>query len=268
MARAAAFFDLDKTLMAGSSGMHFGRAAYRGGLVSRRTIARWGREHLRYRLRGHTDEQAEALLGEVTELLKGVPERDIARMVPELLAGILPRIYPQMLDEVHAHQDAGRPTFIVSAAGNELVKLLAQVLVMDGGIGTAYATDADGRLTGELDGPFMYGAGKVAAMERFAADHDIDLAESYAYSDSASDLPMLQAVGNPVVVNPDPGLAETAKREGWRVMRFEKLGRRLTIAAAMLVAAAVGGGVSRARRPPSRRATGPRAMRGRLARRG
>ncbi len=241
MPRAAAFFDLDKTLMAGSSGMHFGRAAYRGGLVSRGTLARWGLTHLQYRLRGHTDEQAGVLLDEVKELLSGVPGRDIARMAPELLAGILPRIYPQMLAEVYEHQDAGRPTFIVSAAGNELVKMLAQVLGMEGGIGTAYAVDGDGRLSGELDGPFMYGEGKVEAMRQYAAEHDIDLAASYAYSDSASDLPMLGAVGNPVVVNPDPALLTTAKQEGWRVMRFEKLGRRLTIAAAMLVAAAVGG---------------------------
>src|SRR4029078_6613287 len=114
MPRPAAFFDLDKTLMAGSSGMHFGRAAFRSGLVNRRTITRWGREHLRYPLRGATDAQAEALLAEVTELLRGVPERDIARMGPELLAGILPRIYPQMLDEAHCHQDAPRSQFVVS----------------------------------------------------------------------------------------------------------------------------------------------------------
>jgi HAD superfamily hydrolase (TIGR01490 family) len=267
MTQAAAFFDLDKTLMAGSSGMHFGRAAFRSGMVPRRQMMRWGLDHLRFRLRGATDEEADALLAQVKGLLAGVPERQIARMVPELLAGILPRVYPQMLDEVHAHQDAGRPTFIVSAAGNELVSLLARVLGMEGGIGTAYAADADGVLTGELDGPFMYGEGKVEAMRRFAAEHEIDLGGSFAYSDSASDLPMLRAVGNAVVVNPDPPLAAIAKREGWRVMRFEKLGRRLAIAAATLTAAAVGGSGTllasrhrppRARRPSARRRGRPR----------
>jgi HAD superfamily hydrolase (TIGR01490 family) len=241
MARPAAFFDLDKTLMAGSSGIHFGRAAYRSGMVRRRQLMRWGLDHLRFRLRGASDEQAEALLGEVKGLLRGVPRRDLARMSPELLAAVLPRIYPQMLAEVHAHQDAGRATFIVSAAGDELVRLLARVLGMEGGIGTRYAVDPVDRMTGELEGPFMYGAGKEEAVRRFAAEHDIDLAESYAYSDSASDLPMLHAVGYPVAVNPDPALAEIAKREGWRVMRFEKLGPRLTIAAATLIAIAVGG---------------------------
>ena len=119
-----------------------------------------------------------------------------------------------MLDEVHDHQDAGRATFIVSAAGVELVEMLAWVLGMDGGIGTRYEIDDDGRFTGELDGPFIYGKGKVEAMSRFAADHGIDLAESYAYSDAASDLPMLRAVGNPVAVNPDEELAPIAQPRG------------------------------------------------------
>jgi HAD superfamily hydrolase (TIGR01490 family) len=239
--RAGAFFDLDKTLMAGSSGMHFGRAAFRSGLVGRRQLLIWGAEQLRFRLRGTTDERAVRLLEEVKELLAGVPERDIERMVPQLLAGVLPRIYPQMLDEVHAHQDAGRPTFIVSAAGDGLVALLGDVLGMDGGIGTRYAVDDDGLLTGELDGPFMYGEGKVEAVRRFAAEHDIYLEASWAYSDSVSDLPMLRAVGIPVAVNPDEELARVAREEGWRVMRFERLGRRLAIAGATLTAAALGG---------------------------
>jgi HAD superfamily hydrolase (TIGR01490 family) len=240
--------------MAGSSGMHFGRAAYRTGMVSRRRLAAWGADHLRYRLRGTTDERAQALLAEVRDLLAGVPERDIARMAPDLLAGILPRIYPQMLEEVHHHQDAGRPTFIVSAAGNELVSLLAEVLGMSGGIGTAYEVDENGLLTGNLDGPFMYGEGKVEAMRRYAAEHDIYLEASWAYSDSISDLPMLRAVGIPVAVNPDPELARIAREEGWRVMTFEKLGRRLAIIGATLTAAAVGGlGTALARRGGSRR---------------
>jgi HAD superfamily hydrolase (TIGR01490 family) len=259
MARAAAFFDLDKTLMAGSSGIHFGRAAYRSGMVRRRQLMHWGLDHLRFRLRGASDEQAEALLGEVKGLLRGVPRRDLARMSPELLAAVLPRIYPQMLEEVHAHQDAGRATFIVSAAGDELVQLLARVLGMEGGIGTRYAVDHEDRMTGELEGPFMYGAGKEEAVRRFAAEHDIDLAESYAYSDSASDVPMLTAVGHPVAVNPDPALGEIARREGWRVVRFEKLGRRLTIAAGTLIAIAVGGsGTWLAGRRRPRRGSGRR----------
>jgi HAD superfamily hydrolase (TIGR01490 family) len=238
--RAAAFFDLDKTLMAGSSGMVFARVASAHGLVSRRQLARWGRDHLRYRLRGSTDEETKELLKVARETFEGVPAREIHRMGPEVLAGILPRIYPQMLDEVHHHQDEGRATFIVSAAGNDMVRQLADVLNMEGGIGTSYEVGPDGHYTGALEGPFVYGRGKVEAMRRFADDHGIDLDASYAYSDSASDLPMLRAVGNPVVVNPDQPLLEVAKAEGWRVMRFEQLGRKLAIAGATAVAAAIG----------------------------
>ena len=211
--------------------MQFARVAARHKLVSRRQLAGWGFEHLRYRLRGTTDERTTEVLRAARELIAGVPARSFERMNPEVMAAILPRVYPQMLDEVYAHQDAGRPTFIVSAAGSGVVEPLATVLGMDGGVGTRYGVGKDGALTGRFDGPFVYGEGKVEAMKAFAAEHEIDLAASYAYSDSVSDLPMLRAVGNPVVVNPDPPLLEIAREEGWQVMRFERLGRRLVAVA-------------------------------------
>jgi HAD superfamily hydrolase (TIGR01490 family) len=219
--------------------MQFARVAARRGIVTRRQLAAWAWDHLRYRLRGATDEETADVLKVARELISGVPGKDIDRMGPEVMTAILPRVYPQMLSEIHRHQDAGRPAFIVSAAGNGIVESLAAVLQMEGGIGTRYELDGEGRFTGRLDGPFVYGPGKVEAMERFAAEHGIDLGESWAYSDSASDLPMLRAVGNPVVVNPDPGLAEIAKDEGWQVLRFERLGRRLAIAGATLLVAAI-----------------------------
>lgn len=255
MSRAAAFFDLDKTLMAGSSGMQFARIATRHGIVGRRQLASWAVEHLRYRLRGTTDARTNEVLKVARELIAGVPVRSVERMNPEVMAAILPRVYPQMLDEVYAHQDAGRATFIVSAAGNGVVEPLAAVLGMDGGIGTSYEIGEEGTFTGRLDGPFVYGPGKVEAMEAFAAEHGIDLAESFAYSDSVSDLPMLRAVGHPVVVNPDPPLAELAREEGWQTMRFEQLGRRLVALTVTLLATVAGFGASRiaARRKPPRR---------------
>ncbi len=258
MSRAAAFFDLDKTLMAGSSAMQSARVAARGGIVSRRQLARWAVEHLRYRLRGTNDERTGEVLRVARDLITGVPAKTVERMRPETMAAILPRVYPQMLDEVHAHQDAGRPTFIVSAAGNDVVESLAAVLGMEGGIGTRYEVDAEGRFTGRLDGPFVYGPGKVTAMEEFAARHDIDLAASYAYSDSLSDLPMLRAVGNPVAVNPDPPLAAIAKEEGWQTLRFERLGRRLTAIAVTILATVAGFGASRM---AAERRSGPRRFR-------
>jgi HAD superfamily hydrolase (TIGR01490 family) len=256
--KAAAFFDLDKTLMAGSSGMVFARVANRHGLVPRKQLAKWGVDHLRYRLRGASDAQTNSVLEVAQQVFAEVPEREIARMGPELMAGILPRVYPQMLDEVHRHQDEGRATFIVSAAGNDLVMNLARVLGMEGGIGTAWEVGADQSYTGRMDGPFVYGEGKVEAMRRFADEHQIDMDASYAYSDSASDLPMLRSVGHPVAVNPDGELAEVARAEGWPVMRFEQLGRKLAIAGATVLAAAIGGSGVAARRRESRHFRGLR----------
>src|SRR4029079_6655843 len=178
---------------------------------------------------------------EVKEVFRGTPARQIARMAPEVLVGVLPRIYPEMLEEVYAHQEAGRPTFIVSAAGDELVQLLARILYMDGGIGTSYEVDEHGLFTGEVGGQFVYGEVKVEAMRRYADEHDIDLESSYAYSDSVSDLPMLRAVGTPVVVNADERLTAIAREQGWRVRRFERRGRQLALA--VLSVALVGAGM-------------------------
>jgi phosphoserine phosphatase len=128
---------------------------------------------------------------------------------------------------------------------------------MEGGIGTRYEVDAAGNYTGRFDGPFVYGPGKVEAMQAFAHRHEIDLDASYAYSDSLSDLPMLRAVGHPVAVNPDPPLAELAKHEGWQTLRFERLGRRLLALAITVLASVAGFGASRVaarrHRPPPRR---------------
>jgi HAD superfamily hydrolase (TIGR01490 family) len=255
LSRGAAFFDLDKTLMAGSSGMQFARVAAQHGIVSRRQLAGWGFEHLRYRLRGTTDERTGEVLRAARELIRGVPAVTVERMGPEVMAAVLPRVFPQMLDEVHAHQDAGRPAFIVSAAGNDIVESLAQVLGMEGGIGTRYEVDAEGNFTGRFDGPFVYGPGKVEAMQAFAERHEIDLDASYAYSDSLSDLPMLRAVGHPVAVNPDPPLAALAREEGWQTLRFERIGRRLVAVGVTVLASVAGFGASRvaARRKPAPR---------------
>lgn len=237
----AAFFDLDKTLMAGSSGMEFARVARRRGLISRTQIFRWGRDHLRYRVNGATDEQTNEVLKMARDTLSNVSAQEIERMWPEVLAGVLPRIYPEMLAEIHGQQDAGRKTFIISAAGHDLVETIAGVLGMDGGVGTRYVVNEEGVYTGRLDGRFVYGPGKVEAMKELAEEHGLDLDASWAYSDSTSDLPMLRAVGNAVAVNPDGPLTKAAKQEGWRIIRFDRLGRNLAVVATVTAAATLGG---------------------------
>jgi HAD superfamily hydrolase (TIGR01490 family) len=237
---AAAFFDLDRTLMAGSSAYHFGRAMYRAGQMSRRQIARDAIDQIRFRLRGASDAAVNLLLERVLEGIKGQRVVDLRRLTPDVLAGILPRVYPQMLEVVREHQDAGRPAYIATAASQPAAEILAHALVMDGAIGTRWEI-SDGAYTGRLDGPFAYGEGKAQALRDFAGLQGIDLSSSWAYTDAASDLPMLEAVGHPVAVNPDAQLAEIARREGWDVLRFEKLGERLRVAVAVAAAAAVGG---------------------------
>jgi HAD superfamily hydrolase (TIGR01490 family) len=226
--------------MAGSSAYHFGRAMYKAGNMSRRQIARDAFDQIRFRVQGASDAAVNVLLLRVLEGIKGHRVVDLARMTPDVLAGILPRVYPQMLDVVRSHQDAGRPCFIATAASEPAADILARALVMDGAFGTRWEMD-DGVYTGRLDGPFAYGEGKAQALRRFAAERGIDLEQSWAYTDAASDLPMLESVGYPVAVNPDAALAEIARQEGWEVLRFEKLGSRLRIAGAVLAAAAVGG---------------------------
>ena len=243
MASAAAFFDLDKTLMEGSSAFHFARASYNAGQLSRRQLARDVRDNIRFRLQGSTDEATDALRVRVYEAIAGRRVKDLARLTPQVLAGILPRVYPQMLEVAYRHQDAGRPVFIVTAASQEIAELLAHVLVFDGAIG-ARSEVQNGVYTGRPDGPFTYREGKAQAIREMAERDGFDLAESYAYSDSESDLPMLRAVGHPVAVNPDAELARVAREQGWEIMRFDRLGRRLRLAAGAtaIALAGVGGG--------------------------
>jgi HAD superfamily hydrolase (TIGR01490 family) len=239
--RGAAFFDLDRTLMAGSSGLYWARAARGAGLLTRRRIARYGWENVKFRLRGSTDQATDRVRREVGEMIAGQRVVDLQRLAPRVLAGVLPRLYSQMLEVAYAHQDAGRPVYICTAASQEMAEMLAHVLGFDGALG-ARSEVVDGRYTGRAAGPFTYREGKAEAMRDMAKTEGLDLAASYAYSDSESDLPMLRAVGHPVVVNPDSELRRVAREEDWEVMRFEQLGRRLKAAGAVVVAALVGTG--------------------------
>ncbi len=132
-----------------------------------------------------------------------------------------------MLQIAYEHQDAGRRVYIFTAAAHELAEMLAQVLVFDGGIGSQFSEVRDGIYTGRPTGLFIYGDGKAQAIVELAEREGIDLASSYAYSDSESDLPMLRLVGRPVAVNPDQELARIARDEGWEVLRFDRLGAKI-----------------------------------------
>jgi HAD superfamily hydrolase (TIGR01490 family) len=260
--RAAAFFDLDKTLMAGSSGVFFARAAYESGMISRRRLARDVYENVRFRLLGSTDDRADDVRRRVGEMIAGVRVRDLERLSPRVLAGVLPRLYPQMLARAYAHQDAGVPVYILTAASQEMADLLAHVLAFDGGLGSR-SEIVDGRYTGRPAGPFNYREGKVLAMRELAEREGFELEASYAYSDSESDLPMLRAVRHAVVVNPDALLRRIAAEEGWEVIELDRLGRRLKMLAALgagTIAASLGR-LALDRAPGARDGRGGRGLR-------
>ncbi len=261
---AAAFFDLDRTLMEGSSAFQFGRAAYRAGLMSRRQLVSDAIANVRFRLRGSTDQDTIELRDRISASLAGVRVRELERLGAPVLAGILPRLYPQVLEIAHRHQDEGRRVYIVTAASKELAEILAQVLGFDGGIGSQFSEVVDGVYTGKPAGLFIYRTGKAVAIEELAGEQEIDLSGSYAYSDSESDLPMLRAVGHPVAVNPDATLAQIARDEGWVVFRIDRLGRRLKGAAVLAGAAAAGGAGSAVLVARSRRRPPPQGWRERL----
>lgn len=233
---AAAFFDLDRTMMAGSSGIFFAKAAFETGMISRGRLAKALVENLRFRLLGSTDDRADAVRARVGEMISGVQVRDMERLAPRVLAGVLPRIYPEMLARAYAHQDEGARVYIVTAASQEMADLLATVLSFDGGLGSR-SEIVSGMYTGKAAGPFNYREGKQESLLALAEREGLNLSASYAYSDSESDLPMLRAVGHPVAVNPDRELARIAAAEDWEVLRLDALAHRLKLFGALTVGA-------------------------------
>ena len=237
--QAAAFFDLDRTLVAGSSGIYWARAAVDAGIISRRQMARLVGANVKFRLRGSTDESTDGIRERLSELVAGRDAMELRRMMPEVLAGVLPRLYPQMLQIAYDHQDAGRKVYIATASSQIVAEMLSDVLGFDGGIG-AIPEIIDGRMTGRDSDVFPYREGKAQRITELAEREGIDLAASYGYSDSESDLPMLRLVGHAVAVNPDSELEAIAAEEGWDVMRFDQLGRKLLALGALALMGLVG----------------------------
>ena len=261
-ARIAAFFDLDKTVISKASMVAFSRPLHRAGMLSRRMMlkAAWGQ--ILYAQFGATPEKLEKLRASVLALTTGWDQAEISAIVREALAEVIePIVFEEALERIRQHQSWGHKVFIVSASPEEVVAPIAQLLGVDEAIATRAELDEHGRCSGRTE-RYVYAEEKVVAITEVAERDGLDLDHCWAYSDSASDLPMLRAVGNAVVVNPDAELARVAEAEGWRVMRFEKLGRRIAVAGATLTAGAIGGGALMARRrvaprtPRNRRLSG------------
>ncbi len=249
---SAAFFDLDRTLISGSSAFVLGVAAWRGKLVPTHQFVRDAFSALTFVIAGADDDTSHGVRDRILGAVKGVRLDDLVALNADIVPKLLDRVRPESQRLIEQHREAHRATYIVSASPVELVEPLARALGMTAGIGTR-SEIVDGTYTGELTGPFCYGEGKVEAIRELARWEGFDLDQCWAYSDSASDLPMLQAVGHPVAVNPDAKLERVAGQHGWPIVVFRKrtksVIRRTTqaVGAAGLAAAGFAGGAHWAR---------------------
>jgi HAD superfamily hydrolase (TIGR01490 family) len=216
----AAFFDLDKTILAKSSVLAFGKPLYREGFISRRTIARVVYAQFVYMLVGADEEKMERVRESMLQLTRGWDQQRMREIVRETLEAVIePIIYAEARDLLVEHHKAGRKVVIISSSPIEVVEPLAQYLGVTNVVATRARLDDEGRYSGELEF-YAYGPYKAEAITEMAAQDGIDLAASYAYSDSITDLPMLDLVGHPVAVNPDRDLERVARSRDWEIRTF------------------------------------------------
>jgi len=217
----AAFFDLDKTVIAKAALMAFGRPLHDAGYISRWLVVRSLYGQLVFRYFGADEARMKKMRETSLRLAKGWDQAKVMALVRETLTEVIePIVYEEALDLIDSHRAAGHRVYIVSASPAEIVTPLAQYLGVDSTISTRAQIDSEGRYTGGVEF-YAYGPYKAVAILELAASEGIDLTESFAYSDSITDLPMLEAVGHPVVVNPDRDLRRVAVERGWEIRTFE-----------------------------------------------
>lgn len=215
----AAFFDLDKTIVARSSPLALGRSFFKEGLISRSWLLKSLYAQLMFQLMGADEAKMQKMQKDAARLTEGWEAEKVRRVVNEVLEEVIsPLIYAEALDVMHDHRAAGRLICIVSSSPEEIVEPLASMLGVDRFIASKPRIE-DGKYTGALDF-YAYGADKADAIKKLALRGDIDLDGSFAYSDSVTDLPMLEVVGNPVTVNPDKELRKLAEARGWGIETF------------------------------------------------
>jgi len=218
--REAAFFDLDKTIIAKAAMAALRGPLYEGGLLNRRSLARALFAQLVYLHLGANEHRLDKVREAVLRLTKGWDREVVRAIVDEALAQIVePIIYAEALDLIEHHRAQGHLVVIVSASPAEIVSPLARHLGVEATIASEAEVDEQGRYTGRM-AFYAYGPYKADAMRALAAAEGVDLSRSFAYSDSYTDLPMLEAVGHPVAVNPDRILARLARERSWQVCTF------------------------------------------------
>jgi HAD superfamily hydrolase (TIGR01490 family) len=217
---AAAFFDLDKTVLSRSSTLAFARSFYRYGLISRTAAIRGAIAQAVFSRSGAGHQRMERIRAQVSQLVQGWPAESVREIVQrDLDTIIVPHLYTEARALVSRHRAAGREIVVVSASGHEVVDPIAGVLGADTVIATQMVI-ANGLYTGDV-AFYAYGEGKASRMRELAAERGYRLADCYAYSDSITDLPMLETVGYPTAVNPDRALRRVAADRGWPVLWFK-----------------------------------------------
>ncbi|MET8696559.1 HAD family hydrolase [Streptomyces bauhiniae] len=220
--RAAAFFDLDKTVIAKSSTLTFSKSFYQGGLINRRAALRTAYAQFVFLAGGLDHDQMERMREYLSALCRGWNVRQVKEIVAETLHDLIdPIIYDEAASLIEEHHTAGRDVVIVSTSGAEVVEPIGELLGADRVVATRLVVGEDGCFTGEVE-YYAYGPTKAEAIRELAASEGYDLDRSFAYSDSATDVPMLQAVGHPHAVNPDRALRREAVSRGWPVLEFRK----------------------------------------------
>ncbi|MER6733953.1 HAD family hydrolase [Streptomyces puniciscabiei] len=220
--RAAAFFDLDKTVIAKSSTLTFGKSFYQGGLINRRAALRTAYAQFVFLAGGLDHDQMERMREYLSTLCRGWNVQQVREIVAETLHDLIdPIIYDEAASLIEEHHSAGRDVVIVSTSGAEVVEPIGELLGADRVVATRMVVGEDGCFTGEVE-YYAYGPTKAEAIRELAASEGYDLDHCYAYSDSATDLPMLRSVGHPHAVNPDRALRREALARGWPVLEFRR----------------------------------------------
>lgn len=216
----AAFFDIDKTLVNGASLLFLARAARSLGIVTWRDLARFGWKAMSFRRHGEMMTVIDEVRDRGMQLLAGQPAERLHAVATKVVAAMEPRIWPETRALLQAHLDAGHEVHLISATPDFLAQELAGALGATTGIGSGLEI-VDGVFTGRFTAGTMHGPEKARAAQALMRSRGFDPADCYAYSDSSNDLPLLTAVGTPVVVNPDRGLEQHARSEGWRVLTLD-----------------------------------------------
>ncbi|MGY1452284.1 HAD family hydrolase [Streptomyces sp. SS8] len=219
--RTAAFFDLDKTVIAKSSTLTFGKSFYHGGLINRRAALRTAYTQFVFLAGGADHDQMERMRAYLSAMCRGWNVQQVREIIAETIHELIdPIIYDEAASLIEEHHLAGRDVVIVSTSGAEVVEPIGELIGADRVVATRMVVE-DGCFTGEIE-YYAYGPTKAEAVRELAESEGYDLSRCYAYSDSATDIPMLEAVGHPHAVNPDRALRREAVSRDWPILAFQR----------------------------------------------